>query len=83
MKRVYENFEELADAMCKGEGILHAFNCPGAEGCLDWQKGVRNFAEWLDHIGATVQITDSAESFYDFMAREYPASVTSEQEIKQ
>ncbi len=67
MKRVYENYAELADAMCYGGGVLHSMNCPGVEGCLDWQKGVRDFAAWLDHIGVKFEITDSAEEFYDFI----------------
>lgn len=71
MIRTYESFRELADAMCKGEGILHAFNCPGATGCLDWQQGVRGFAEWLDHIGAKVTVPDGAEDFYHFTARKH------------
>jgi len=76
MKTTYESFEELADAMCKGEGILHLHNCPasGEDGeidyCIPWQRGVKSFAEWLDHIGVKVKISDDAESFYDFVARE-------------
>ena len=74
MKRTYESFEELAAAMCDGEGVLHAFNCArnrydGADPCLLWQTGVQTFAEWLDHIGLKVEITDAAENFYEFCAK--------------
>jgi hypothetical protein len=34
-----------------------------------WQSGVRTFAEWLDHIGVKVEITNDAENFYDFCAK--------------
>ena len=66
MKTVYETYGELADAMCDGEGILHTINCPGPNGCLDWQKGVRNFAAWLDYIGMKVPVTDGKKGFYEF-----------------
>lgn len=69
MKRIYESFEELANAMTNGEGRLHSYNCPGVDGCLDWQNGVLDFAGWLDHIGMKVKITDGAENFYDYMRR--------------
>ncbi len=67
MKIVYETFEELARAMTKGEGMLHIMNCPGKQKCGEWQQGVQDFAGWLDHIGATVNVTDAAEDFYDYI----------------
>jgi hypothetical protein len=74
MKTTYENFEELAHAMTRGEGILHASNCSEhrgvKDGCIPWQQGVLAFAEWLDHIGVKVQITDGAEDFYEFVAKQ-------------
>ena len=77
MIRTYESFEELAKTMCKGNGILHHYNCkydPNEyqDNCLSWQRGVRCFAEWLDHIGVKVEIPDKAENFYEFMAKNYP-----------
>lgn len=80
MKTTYESFQELANAMTAGEGVLHGNNCTetysGAvrdaaynDPCMAWQKGVHDFAGWLDHIGATVNITDSAENFYDYMRK--------------
>lgn len=63
----YENFSELADAMCDGEGVLHLYNCPGTDECLAWQQGVRDLAGWLDHIGAKIRISDRADSFYDYL----------------
>ncbi len=69
MKRTYENFEELAKEMTRGEGLLHAFNCVhDTDGdCLSWQDGITDFAEWLDHIGVKVEISDGQEDFYSFM----------------
>ena len=74
MKITYESFDELADAMCKGEGVLHAMNCPEDNGhpgsCIAWQQGVRAFAQWLDHIGCKVEITnDAVPDFYGFVAK--------------
>lgn len=74
MTTIYETFEELAEAMCKGEGILHMFNCAehrGVSACVAWQSGVNAFAEWLDHIGCKVAIPDKAEDFYTFSAKKY------------
>ena len=74
MKQTYESFEELADAMTRGEGILHHQNCPEAHGvknsCIPWQQGVRAFAEWLDHIGVKVEMDDKAENFYEFISKQ-------------
>jgi len=67
MKRVYENFTELANAMCNGEGMLHRVNCPGPEGCIHWQNGVRDFAGWLDHIDAKTTVIDETKDFYSYM----------------
>lgn len=76
MIKTYESFEELADTMTDGEGILHLYNCAKNEKdpfyddpCMSWQKGVTDFAEWLDHIGLKVEIPDKAEDFYDFLRR--------------
>ena len=75
MKRTYESFEELANEMTKGEGILHFYNCVlhdkgfKDDTCIAWQLGVQSFAEWLDHIGVKIEITDDAEDFYEFMAK--------------
>ncbi len=72
----YETFDELADAMTKGEGILHLYNCAqhhGIDPCFAWQSGVRDFAQWLDHIGCKIMINDGSESFYEFSAKKYPA----------
>jgi len=74
MKKIYESFEELADAMCAGEGILHAYNCAqnrytNGDPCMSWQTGVQTFAQWLDHIGVKVEIPDDAEDFYAFCAK--------------
>lgn len=77
MKKTYESFEELAEAMTMGEGILHADNCAphrNVDPCFAWQHGVNSFAEWLDHIGVKVEIDDKAENFYDFMASKTPKS---------
>jgi hypothetical protein len=69
MKTTYESFEELAGAMTRGEGRLHQCNCPGEDECLVWQTGVSDFAEFLDHIGLKVSITDQKEDFYAFMSK--------------
>jgi hypothetical protein len=66
MIRTYESFSELADAMTDGECILHTNNCPGSDGCIDWQRGVQSFAGWLDHIGVKVLIPDDAIDFYRY-----------------
>jgi hypothetical protein len=77
MKRTYESFDELAEAMTKGEGLLHMFNCHAEKDpfykdhCCAWQSGIRDFAEWLDHIGVKAGITDGAENFYEFTAKKY------------
>lgn len=77
MLRTYENFEELADAMTDGNGILHHFNCHSdkesfyKDHCFAWQSGVKDFAEWLDHIGVKVEISDKAENFYNFISKKY------------
>ena len=75
MIKIYQSFEELASAMCKGEGLLHLRNCAlhrygeGGDACLLWQSGVMSFAEWLDHLGVVVKIPDTAENFYEFAAK--------------
>lgn len=70
----YESFEELAGAMTDGEGTLHSRNCAlnkhYEDPCFAWQKGVNDFAGWLDHIGAKVNITDIAEDFYRYVGRQ-------------
>lgn len=77
MIRTYENFEELAECMCDGEGILHMYNCVAnydkiyADPCYAWQTGINNFAEWLDHIGVEVEIPENGEDFYKFIAKKY------------
>lgn len=76
MKKIYESFEDLANAMVDGEGLLHSYNCINddeayEDPCCAWQHGVTSFAEWLDHIGVKVNITDGAKNFYDFMAKKY------------
>ena len=74
MIRTYETFEELADAMCKGGGILHLYNCAQhnkVDPCIAWQAGVRGFAEWLDHIGCKISVPDKSEDFYEFCAKKY------------
>jgi hypothetical protein len=71
MKTTYETFDELAEAMCKGEGTLHAINCPEDRhpgSCIPWQQGVRAFAQWLDHIGCKVEVTDGPDGFYSFVS---------------
>ena len=79
MKNIYESYDELASAMTEGGGILHAYNCAqnalGREGvdtiyndpCMSWQKGIKDFAGWLDHIGAKIEIIDGAEGFYEYI----------------
>jgi hypothetical protein len=69
MKTVYESFSELAEAMTAGDGLLHKRNCPGENDCIAWQRGVKDFAGWLDHIGVKPQITDGAEDFYDYVRK--------------
>ena len=74
MKRTYESFKELAECMTRGDGILHALNCVYEKDflmdtCYAWQSGVTDFAEWLDHIGARVEVPDDKPSFYDFMSK--------------
>lgn len=77
MKRTYETFYELAEAMCEGEGILHLYNCVVnddkfyGDHCIAWQTGVKDFAEWLDHIGIKVDIIDGKENFYQFMSKQH------------
>lgn len=88
MKTIYETFEQLANAMCKGGGALHAFNCPYGgpdrpnDDCISWQRGVRDFAGWLDHIGVKVEVSDTAETFYEYMSRERPTIPIPEEATK-
>ncbi len=78
MIKIYETFEELADAMCRGDSILHLYNCAknrNVDPCLAWQSGVRTFAEWLDHIGCKVEMLNKpAETFYEFTAKKNPVA---------
>jgi len=74
MTITYKNFEELAEEMCRGGSVMHAYNCAknrytDGDPCLLWQTGVLAFAEWLDHIGVKVEIADGAEDFYTFYAK--------------
>jgi len=78
MYETYENFEDLAEKMT-GSDFLHIFNCPedkesylkDASPCILWQKGVQDFAQWLDHIGVEVsEIDNRGEDFYDFVSKE-------------
>jgi hypothetical protein len=66
MKTTFESYEELAEAMCEGGGILHNQNCPGYQGCADWQLGVMTFARWLDYLGMPHPVTDGKRGFYEF-----------------
>ncbi len=47
--------------------MLHRRNCPGIAECEAWQKGVQDFAGWLDHIGVNVMVVDYTEDFYDYV----------------
>lgn len=75
MKRVYESFSELAREMTNSGGALHAYNCVVSndpfinDACISWQRGVEDFAEWLDYIGVKVNIIDDTNNFYNFMSK--------------
>jgi len=81
MITVYQKFNELAEEMKRGEGSLHQNNCAlnyvtkkdkfYNNPCLAWQKGVSDFAEWLDYLGIKVKISDKKDNFYEFKSSYY------------
>lgn len=75
MRRIYENFEELADKMTNNNpGILYQINCEFKEDknySNGWKEGVRTFAEWLDWLGIKIEVEDSKEDFYWFKSSNY------------
>ena len=61
MKRTYEKFSEIADAFVNGDSWPHKLSDHEDAECLGWQKGVRQFAKWLDTAG--VQIVANPEIY--------------------
>jgi hypothetical protein len=51
---IYESFGELADLVVDGEKLPHMMSDHTVEECLGWQKGVKEFARWLDDAGYKV-----------------------------
>ena len=51
MKRIYENFAEIAEHFTDGECWTHKLSKHSAADCLAWQAGVQEFGKWLDEVG--------------------------------
>jgi hypothetical protein len=54
VKKIYENFAEVAEDFTRGESITHRLSGHPSEECIGWQKGVAEFAAWLDNVGAKI-----------------------------
>lgn len=61
MKRIYENFTEIAEAFVDGEHWPHMLSEHSEEECNGWQHGVQEFAKWLDTAG--VKIIENPEIY--------------------
>ena len=54
MKRIYESFSEVAEDFVTGEYWTHSLSPHSSSECFGWQKGVQEFAKWLDSSGAKI-----------------------------
>lgn len=50
MKKIYESFEEIAEDFKKGEAWTHTISGHTPDECVPWQKGILEFAKFLDKI---------------------------------
>lgn len=48
---LYESFSEFADDFVNGENRAHRCSDHTPDECYGWQKGVKEFAKWLDDAG--------------------------------
>ena len=61
MKKIYENFSEMAEDFRAGEHWTHQLSDHTSDDCFAWQHGVMEFAKWLDEVG--VKIIENPEIY--------------------
>lgn len=54
MKRIYENFAEIARDFTDGTSVTHTGSEHKDPECIGWQHGVKEFAEFLDGVGLSL-----------------------------
>ncbi len=54
MKKIYENFEEIAEDFRTGENWTHFGREHNEDPCSAWQQGAMEFAKWLDTSGVKI-----------------------------
>jgi hypothetical protein len=66
MKIIYESFAEFADDFVAGESMAHCGSRHTADECFGWQKGVKEFARWIDAAGGKLLCeTDTHEKLWN------------------
>jgi hypothetical protein len=51
----YETFTEIADDLKNGYSVFHRITSKhDKDDCFAWQKGIEDFAKWLDENGYIV-----------------------------
>lgn len=51
MIKIYESFSDFAKDFVDGESRSHRLSDHTRDECCGWQKGVKEFAQWLDDAG--------------------------------
>jgi len=67
MKKIYENFSEIADDFVDGENWTHQLSDHHSEECYSWMHGIAEFAAFLDFIG--VKIIQNQEIYEKLWSR--------------
>lgn len=69
MKKIYENFEEMADDMVNGEFLAHQLSGHSNEICFLWIHSIKEFARALDNAGVELpQEEEIYEKFWQNMS---------------
>lgn len=51
MRKIYENFKEIAEDFKNGENWTHTLSRHSSDECFTWQQAIMQFCEWLDAAG--------------------------------
>ncbi len=74
MIRIYESFSEFAEDFVDGEKRAHALSPHSPDECYGWQKGVKEFAQWIDDAGGKLLCEpDIFEKLWDTYGTEQAA----------
>lgn len=55
MSVTFDSFEEIAHGVIYGKSIFHGLSDHTGKDCIPWQKGVLEFAKYLDEKGYKVK----------------------------